>query len=75
MTPPVVLAFLGLGVLLATERRPASRENLRASPMTPRERAIEAQLFSARAATYARDVAAQWTAEEDARQRVNARGV
>jgi hypothetical protein len=59
ITVPLVLALFGLGALLAVDRRPDPR-----SPMTLRERAIEAQELSARASQVARDLTARALAEE-----------
>lgn len=58
---PVALTLLGLGVgvlLVASGRSPRSS-------MTLRDRALEAQRISALASQRARELAAQWSAEQD----------
>ena len=62
MTSGVALTLLGfgLGTLLAT----SARRDPRASSGTLRDRAIVAQQAADRAARRARDLVAQWSAEE-----------
>jgi hypothetical protein len=67
MTSAAALTLLGfsLGALLIADKRADPRADPRAS-MTLRGRAIAAQKASARASQIARDLTAQWSAEEAA---------